>query len=128
MSDKETQKIEVIGQKVDALEQKVDHISLALIGDETLGISGLVGTLNGHIEQSKRNNEAILNEFKTFKRDVIKDYADDFNRVDEKQKWTDGRVKVLEEIDRSNAKKHGFIAGISVIFGAALTYLISMFK
>ena len=114
MSDKEA-------AKINELEHKVEQINVAICGDESLGIPGIVKMLQGHIDQSKKNNENFLKEFKTFKRDLVMDYSNDFNRVDEKISWTDGRVKVLEEIDRNSTKKTGFIAGLAAAAAIVVT-------
>lgn len=115
-------------EQITEIKHDVELINLTLIGDEKRGIMGIVPMLQQHMADSKANHTALLQEFKTFKRDIVKDYADNFNRVEEKQKWTDGRVKVLEDTDKNSTKKTGFIAGIGIVFGFVLNYILELFK
>ena len=128
MSDKEM-------MKIDALEIKVNHINTAIVGDEKLGIPGLVNMLQSHIDQSKKNNEEMRNLFKEFKREIGYDYANSFNAVDlsvnhNKQDidYVSGRVKVLEENDKKEGNRLGFAAVVSGAIGTAIGLLISAFK
>jgi hypothetical protein len=121
MSDKEM-------MKIDALEIKVGHINTAIAGDEKLGIPGLVNMLQSHIDQSKKNSEEMRLLLKEFKRDQVLEYAQQFNHVEEKQIWTDGRVKVLEDSEKKVGNRLGFAAVVSGAIGTAIGFLISAFK
>jgi hypothetical protein len=128
MSDREM-------MKIDALEIKVNHINTAIVGDEKLGIAGLVNMLQSHIDQSKKNNEEMRNLFKEFKREIGYEYANSFNAVDlsvnhNKQDfdYVSGRVKVLEENDKKEGNRLGFAAVVSGAIGTAIGLLISAFK
>ena len=121
--------------KIDALEIKVNHINTAIVGDEKLGIPGLVNMLQSHIDQSKKNNEEMRNLFKEFKREIGYEYANSFNAVDlsvnhNKQDidYVSGRVKVLEENDKKEGNRLGFAAVVSGAIGTAIGLLISAFK
>src|SRR3990167_1795414 len=122
-------------RKIDKLAQEVSLINLTIQGDEKRGIAGLVPMLQQHIIQTQKNSEDIQNMFKEFKRDVVFDYANSFNHVqsdigsinegmfsykkqlDDRMDWTEGRVKVLEEIDKKSTKRHGFITGVAIFIG-----------
>lgn len=128
MSDREM-------MKIDALEIKVGHINTAIVGDEKLGIPGLVNMLQSHIDQSKKNNEEMRTLFKEFKREIGYEYANSFNAVDlsvnhNKQDidYVSNRVKVLEENDRKEGNRLGFAAVVSGAIGTAIGFLISVFK
>lgn len=128
MSDREM-------MKIDALEIKVGHINTAIVGDEKLGIPGLVNMLQSHIDQSKKNNEEMRTLFKEFKREIGYEYANSFNAVDlsvnhNKQDidYVSNRVKVLEENDRKEGNRLGFAAVVSGAIGTAIGFLISAFK
>jgi hypothetical protein len=121
MSDKEM-------MKIDALEIKVGHINTALVGDEKLGIHGLVNMLQDHIDQSKKNSEEMSLLFKDFKRDQVLEYAQQFNHVEEKQAWTDGRVKLLEESEKKQSKFLGYATGVGMFLGFIFSYLWDLIK
>lgn len=128
MSDREM-------MKIDALEIKVGHINTAIVGDEKLGIPGLVNMLQSHIEQSKKNNDEMKTLFKEFKREIGYEYANSFNAIDlsvnhNKQDidYVSGRVKVLEENDKSEGNRLGFAAVVSGAIGTAIGLFISAFK
>jgi len=114
--------------KIDLLEKQVGEINTAISGNEKMGIPGIVNMLAEHIAQTKKNNDELLKTFKDFKRDLVHDYAEDFNRVDEKMNWTDGRVKVLEEIDRASTKKIGFFLGFGIVAGFVISNLDTIVK
>jgi len=128
MSEKETAKIDKLERDVIGVKHDISKVYDALQGVPAMNIKGISQMLQEHIEQSKRNNDEMRQLFKEFKRDLVKDYADNFNSVEEKQKWVDGRVKVLEETDAKRARHMGFAAGLGVIFGAIFTNIETLKK
>jgi len=110
MSEKENAKIDALEKKAEKLEQKVEQIYTAISGDASLGLKGIVETLNLHVEQSKKNNEALLSEFKNFKRDLVLDYANDFNTMND-------RIKPLEKAHKDSARNLGIAGGVALVFG-----------
>lgn len=121
MSEKENERIERLNKKVDNLEQRVEQIYTAISGDQSLGLKGLVETMNDHLIQSKKNTEALLAEFKNFKRDLILDYAQDFNSVNE-------RIKPLEEAKNKQAQTLGIFGGVMLVFGYFISNIKDFFK
>lgn len=114
--------------KIDALEIKVGNINTAIAGDEKLGIPGLVKMLQSHIDESKRNREEMRIMFKDFKRDQVLEYAQQFNHVEEKYSDLDKKVKMLEDSDKKEGNRLGFVAVVSSAVGTAIGFLISAFK
>lgn len=121
MSEKENERIERLNKKVDNLEQRVEQIYTAISGDQSLGLKGLVETMNDHLIQSKKNTEALLAEFKNFKRDLVLDYAQDFNSVNE-------RIKPLEEAKNKQAQTLGIFGGVMLVFGYFISNIKDFFK
>lgn len=121
MSEKENERIELLNKKVDNLEQRVEQIYTAISGDQSLGLKGLVETMNDHLIQSKKNTEALLAEFKNFKRDLALDYAQDFNSVNE-------RIKPLEEAKNKQAQTLGIFGGVMLVFGYFISNIRGFFK
>lgn len=121
MSEKENERIELLNKKVDNLEQRVEQIYTAISGDQSLGLKGLVETMNDHLIQSKKNTEALLAEFKNFKRDLVLDYANDFNTMND-------RIKPLEEAKNKQARTLGIFGGIMLVFGYFLSNVKDFFK
>lgn len=121
MSEKENERIELLNKKVDNLEQRVEQIYTAISGDQSLGLKGLVETMNDHLIQSKKNTEALLAEFKNFKRDLVLDYAQDFNSVNE-------RIKPLEEAKNKQAQTLGIFGGVMLVFGYFISNIKDFFK
>jgi len=117
MSEKENAKIDALEKKAEKLEQKVEQIYTAISGDASLGLKGIVETLNLHVEQSKKNNEALLSEFKNFKRDLVLDYANDFNTMND-------RIKPLENSHKTHNRNLGIFGGAALILG----YFVSELK
>lgn len=121
MSEKENERIDLLNKKVDNLEQRVEQIYTAISGDQSLGLKGLVETMNDHLIQSKKNTEALLAEFKNFKRDLALDYAQDFNSVNE-------RIKPLEEAKNKQAQTLGIFGGVMLVFGYFISNIKDFFK
>lgn len=121
MSEKEAMKIDALERKAEQLNKKVSEIYVAISGDEKLGLKGLVETLNDHVAQSKKNNETLMLEFKNFKRDLVLDYANDFNTMND-------RIKPLEEAKNKQARTLGIFGGIMLVFGYFLSNVKDFFK
>jgi len=103
------------------IQHSIKNLELYIMGNKDAGVKGIIG------------------EMQTLRFDLGKDYTDESNiqneriarlnnMLIERCDWLDSRVKVLEEHDKSSAKKHGFIAGISAVIGAVTGFLISVFK
>ena len=103
------------------IQHSIKNLELYMMGNKDAGVKGIIG------------------EIQTLRFDLGKDYTDESNiqneriarlnnMLIERCDWLDSRVKVLEEHDKSSAKKHGFIAGISAVIGAVTGFLISVFK
>jgi len=103
------------------IQHSIKNLELYMMGNKDAGVKGIIG------------------EMQTLRFDLGKDYTDESNiqneriarlnnMLIERCDWLDSRVKVLEEHDKSSAKKHGFIAGISAVIGAVTGFLISVFK
>lgn len=135
MSEKENMKIEALERKADKLDQKVEQIYTAISGDEKMGLKGIVEVLNDHVAQSKKNNEILISEVKDFKRNVVYDYANNFNRVEANiASINEGLFAYRKEIDAkvekidNRTKNYGYYIGVALGVGAVgyfiLDYLI----
>ena len=103
------------------IQHSIKNLELYMMGNKDAGVKGIIG------------------EMQTLRFDLGKDYTDESNiqneriarlnnMLIERCDLLDSRVKVLEEYDKSSAKKHGFIAGVSAVIGAVTGFLISVFK
>jgi len=103
------------------IQHSIKNLELYMMGNKDAGVKGIIG------------------EMQTLRFDLGKDYTDESNiqneriarlnnMLIERCDLLDSRVKVLEEHDKSSAKKHGFIAGVSAVIGAVTGFLISVFK
>ncbi len=114
MSEKENAKIE-------ELELKVAQIYTAITGDGQMGLKGLVEVLNEHVAQSKKNNDALLSEFKEFKKLVVLDYVKDINRINE-------RIDPIEKTHKETARNFGILGGVMLVFGYFISEIKEFFK
>jgi len=117
--------------KIDELEQKVEQIYTAIAGDASLGLKGIVEVLNEHVAQSKKNNDALLLEFKDFKKLVVLDYVKDFNRVEDNiTSINKGLVAYKKEINErvdkidDRTKNYGYYISAAVGVGAVGYFIL----
>jgi hypothetical protein len=103
------------------IQHSIKNLELYIMGNKEAGVKGIIGEMKG------------------LRFDLGKDYADESNiqneriarlnnMLIERCDWLDSRVKVLEEHDKTSARKHGFIAGISAAIGGIVGFLISIYK
>lgn len=107
--------------KLDELAAEVKMINLTLKGDGSHGIEGLIPMLQRHMKESSDN-------FKTFKRDIAKDWADDTNDMTDKHKLISVRVTALEESEKKQTKLMGYATGVGVFLGFLGSYLYELIK
>ena len=112
--------------RLSAVENKLDDVYTAIAGNSALGVTGISKMLQNHMDDSKANHAALLQEFKVFKRDIVHDYARDFVRVDEAGKETNNRVSKLEEFKTSQNRTMGIFGGVMFFFGVVISYLKSI--
>lgn len=114
--------------KIDQLSEDIKLIGLALRGDPNNGIEGVIPLLQRHTKESNEN-------FKSFKRDLVKDYADNFNRVEGDiasineglfsfRKEIDAKVEKIDDRTKNTGYYLGVAAGIGAVGYFILDYLI----
>lgn len=105
---------------VDAINKKIDHLHLIIEGNDKQGIEGLVPMLKRHMAESSEN-------FKAFKRDVVKDWINENVRLEKEVAELKKKVVLIEEKQTSQFKTFGYLTSASFVGGTVLGFLLDKF-
>lgn len=110
-----------------ALKESVDSVKIAIIGDETLGIPGLVkrqendeqNFIKMHEQFSKVNNELIsIKQIKEEQWEKIDAIAINYKELDDRVKGIESFTKVINNLPKYKKIIIKILTGLTVIMGA----------